>query len=433
MRLEGTYNLITNSSFKYTGCENIQFGGYITNDLIYNNNDFSYNNLTYASLFTRISANLVTVGIGNRYTHNEISFGPHSGIRGFYCCGHNNNTISYNHVHDFCYEGTDIGAIYYGRCWTCGGNIYANNLIENVYRKISGTPNNCLYLDDMLTGQTILNNTFRNCFQGVLVGGGKNNILIGNTFLGEFTWAVSLDDRGNYYQADNPTSAVCVPHGYFQQQLESFNYTRPPFSLWYSYTNHFYDDNKTYCAPTNNVYKNNNYCGNTFGHLVTLQPQWNNTFKNNVDICPPTNQPTIKPTASTSIPVIFPTVIPFPIPTIIPTKNDSNINSSKKSFAIWYFPSFQILIIVVAVGGFLLTLGIVLIIYNTSSVCNSNSTIRKDMMNSGRFGYGEIYEDIHVNNNNHDNNSNNNNYNNKYDKNNHINNHSNYKTDEDLF
>ena len=52
-----------------------------------------------------------------------------------------------------------------------------------------------IYLDDQLSGWTVVNNTFIDCQKGVFVGGGRNTWVAGNRFFNCDT-AVHLDNRG---------------------------------------------------------------------------------------------------------------------------------------------------------------------------------------------------------------------------------------------
>jgi parallel beta-helix repeat protein len=56
-----------------------------------------------------------------------------------------------------------------------------------------------VYLDDQLSGTVITNNLFDNCMTGVVLGGGRDNVVMLNTFVNN-DLAVHLDNRGMNWQ-----------------------------------------------------------------------------------------------------------------------------------------------------------------------------------------------------------------------------------------
>jgi hypothetical protein len=109
-----------------------------------------------------------------------------------------------------------------------------------------------VYLDDQLSGTIITDNLFENCMTGVLLGGGRDNVVMFNHFVAN-DLAVHLDNRGmNWQQAvgrvqfhrasahahhaclSNTLSQSCnSSSGALVQQLLSVNFTRPPYSTAY--------------------------------------------------------------------------------------------------------------------------------------------------------------------------------------------------------
>ncbi len=61
-----------------------------------------------------------------------------------------------------------------------------------------------VYLDDQLSGTIITDNLFENCMTGVLLGGGRDNLVMFNHFTGN-DLAVHLDNRGMNWQQSVPS------------------------------------------------------------------------------------------------------------------------------------------------------------------------------------------------------------------------------------
>ena len=150
-------------------------------------------------------------GVGLTFRNNTVWDGPHSGVLG----GGNDCLFEGNHLHDLCYEATDSGAWYAGRSWVHRGNTLVGNVFENILvqedPKLGSPAINCVYYDDELSGQTLVNNTFRGCFHGVLLGGGRDNTITGNTFHNMTGgYAVTFDARGLGWQKDYCHCAFCA-------------------------------------------------------------------------------------------------------------------------------------------------------------------------------------------------------------------------------
>lgn len=85
------------------------------------------------------------------------------------------------------------------------GNVLSRNRFENIFvreKPALGAPSiNAVYFDDELSQQTLVNNTFSNCWVGLLLGGGRDNIVQGNTFTDlRGPYAVTFDARGLGWQ-----------------------------------------------------------------------------------------------------------------------------------------------------------------------------------------------------------------------------------------
>lgn len=128
-------------------------------------------------------------GVGMTVKNNEFRDAPHSAI----IFHGNDHVIDGNFFHDLLTETGDGGAIYAGRDWSARGTRISNNL----FYRLHGERNveNGVYLDDMLSGTLITKNAFVDCRLGLMVGGGRDNVVTQNLFY-DCDKAMHLDQRG---------------------------------------------------------------------------------------------------------------------------------------------------------------------------------------------------------------------------------------------
>ena len=114
-------------------------------------------------------------GVGNRVVGNTIDHAPHNAI----LVAGNDHLIEGNDIHSVAMETGDVGAYYLGRDWTERGNTVRGNFFHNL-----GTGDvNAVYLDDCASGSIITDNVIRGAHRGVMIGGGRDNLIAGNKFL----------------------------------------------------------------------------------------------------------------------------------------------------------------------------------------------------------------------------------------------------------
>jgi len=135
-------------------------------------------------------------GVGNSALSNYIRESPHAGI----IFTGNDELIDSNHIADVVTEGDDSGAIYTGRDWTARGSIVRNNMIANIRGRDGAHQAVGLYLDDQASGILADKNIFVNVMFGVLLGGGSDNVVQDNIFVGNHS-AIAVDARGLTWQA----------------------------------------------------------------------------------------------------------------------------------------------------------------------------------------------------------------------------------------
>jgi len=139
-------------------------------------------------------------GVGLTAAHNEMHDAPHLAI----LYSGNDITIEYNEIYDVCYNTRDGGAIYAGRNWSTYGNLIRYNYLHDITSPLATESGPVgIYLDDSLSGQEVYGNILQDCGGlAMLVGGGRNNIIKNNLFIGVRS-ALSYDDRayGGYFTA----------------------------------------------------------------------------------------------------------------------------------------------------------------------------------------------------------------------------------------
>jgi hypothetical protein len=127
------------------------------------------------------------LGVGNRAVGNTIDHSPHNAI----LLGGNDHLIENNDLHSVAMETGDVGAYYLGRDWTERGNTVRGNFFHNL-----GVGDvNAVYMDDCASGSIITGNVIREAHRGVMIGGGRDNLVAGNKFW-ECDIAVHFDARG---------------------------------------------------------------------------------------------------------------------------------------------------------------------------------------------------------------------------------------------
>lgn len=139
-------------------------------------------------------AGIFVWGVGNRVSHNRIHNLPHTAV---FFWG-NDHQVEYNEVYEVCRETGDAGAFYQGRDWTQRGNVIRGNYIHDL-KGVQGqggfTDVMGVYMDDFASGTTVRGNIFKNSGRSVMIGGGRDNFVENNVFIGG-TPAIHVDARG---------------------------------------------------------------------------------------------------------------------------------------------------------------------------------------------------------------------------------------------
>ncbi|WGS86808.1 right-handed parallel beta-helix repeat-containing protein [Methylomonas sp. UP202] len=182
--------IISNSDIHHTGTGAIAlYGGdrptlQASENRIYNNRIYNY-----SSKLLMIYG--VTVGgVGAHISHNLIA----QGTGGAILFSGNDNVLEKNEIYSICQAGNDCGAIYGGRDWTFRGNIIQYNYIHDSYGyglSLVDIPNNIIrytyegargiYMDDGLSGTTVLGNLLVNAgSRAIQLGNGRDTLILNN-------------------------------------------------------------------------------------------------------------------------------------------------------------------------------------------------------------------------------------------------------------
>ncbi len=145
----------------------------------------------YARLYQTYNPAVKLSGVGQVVSHNYIHDAPHNGI----LFDGNLHLMEYNRIERVCLDATDSGAIYCGRDWTIRGTIIRHNWFSDI-GKSTHFHNWCVYLDDQASGVIIKRNLIANTDSGILVGGGRDNIVKENIFANCPLDTVRIDARG---------------------------------------------------------------------------------------------------------------------------------------------------------------------------------------------------------------------------------------------
>jgi hypothetical protein len=150
------------------------------------------------------SAGLVWQGVGHLVQNNILRDAPEPavGSNGNVNCSFENNLVS-----NVNYEQSDMGAYYHGSSaggyqfgWTQPGNTIRGNVWRQIrfqeQSKAGQFTSQAIYMDDELSGYTIVNNTFIDVDVGILIGGGRHHRVENNTFESCGTACIHMDNRG---------------------------------------------------------------------------------------------------------------------------------------------------------------------------------------------------------------------------------------------
>ncbi len=167
------------------------------------------------------------VGCGLLIARNVIHDAPHSAI----LFNGADMRIEENDIYRVALETNDVGAIYTGRSIVQRGNVIRANHIhdmaiaEDGFALVMG-----IYLDDFHSGQIVIDNVVEGAEIGLMIGGGRDNLVEGNLFI-HCKYGIHLDARGTswarYYFVDDGKQARNTD---MQDQIRDYAVNEPPFA-----------------------------------------------------------------------------------------------------------------------------------------------------------------------------------------------------------
>lgn len=207
IRLRGTGNGVYRCDLVDIGATGVNLNGGDRASLTPANNVLAQSRIRrFGRLYRTYQPAAQLGGVGQQVLGNEFGHAPHSAI----IFGGNEHVIEGNEIYDVLRETGDSGAIYCGRDWTMHGTRIAANFIHHL-GGTEGRWQNAIYLDDMASGIEVTGNLIWRAHWGMLVGGGRDLDIHGNTFV-ECDLGIRFDARGvgwmSKHIADPATSTL---------------------------------------------------------------------------------------------------------------------------------------------------------------------------------------------------------------------------------
>jgi len=232
------------------------------------------NHIHHYSQWIRAGQYAVKVyGVGNRVAFNLIHDAPHEGI---YLNG-NDHVIEYNEFHHLCQETGDAGALHTGRDYTWRGNVIRYNYFHHLKGPgLHGVV--AIYLDDFSSGFRVYGNICYKTTRGVLIGGGRDNVVENNIFVGCHP-SIVLDARGLGWASNYFNGTITT----LWDRLKQVNAFEPPYIKKYPELKTLKSGNPA--VPANNKILHNVSCGGFWMDLFdfyTYNFDSVNTVKGNI-------------------------------------------------------------------------------------------------------------------------------------------------------
>lgn len=215
-----------NVHVKNTGSSGISLSGGDRKSLTPGNITLSNCQIENIGLNKRTYAPAVAIaGVGNKVETCNMFNGPHAAI----VFHGNDHIIRNNTITKFVTDSDDAGAIYTGRDWTARGTLIEGNRISNIGQESAHYGANAIYLDDQASGIVISHNVVTDAGRGVMIGGGRDNIITDNLFQACRREGIYIDARGVPLLGESNV----VKNAALISALKSYDVTRPPYSKKY--------------------------------------------------------------------------------------------------------------------------------------------------------------------------------------------------------
>jgi hypothetical protein len=198
-------------------------------------------------------------GVGNRMAHNLIHDAPHAAV----LYEGNDHVIEFNEIHDVVQQTSDAGVLYSGYNWTFRGNVVRHNFFHHIPHMPHGYTR-VVYMDDAHCSTTTFGNVFYKTHESVWIGGGRDNVVENNMFIG-CEKPVNMDNRGMYWAFLKPDGDIKETGMY--EKLTAVPYDKPPWSTRYPKLARILDEHPR--APL----------GNTLERNVSVRSGWRDPEK----------------------------------------------------------------------------------------------------------------------------------------------------------
>jgi len=216
----GTGHVVSSCEISETGDSGIEVIGGDRKTLTPSGHVIHNNHVHHFARWSRCYRPAVhATGVGTKITHNLIHDAPHSGI----IYWGNEFLIEFNEIHHVTLETGDCGAIYTGRDYTTRGNVIRHNYIHDTGGYGMGSM--AVYLDDCVSGQTVVGNLFVRVTRAVMIGGGRDIRVENNVFV-DCRPAIWIDGRG----LDKSPVWHNMVYKTMKQRLDDVNHHKPPYS-----------------------------------------------------------------------------------------------------------------------------------------------------------------------------------------------------------
>ncbi|MBI2434521.1 MAG: right-handed parallel beta-helix repeat-containing protein [Candidatus Hydrogenedentes bacterium] len=228
----GNNNRVAGNDISHTGRGGIRLEGGDRHSLTPGGHVAENNHIHHTAEVWRTGEPGISVaGVGQRVANNLLHDMPQCAIE----LSGNDHLIEFNEMHHVCLETGDTGAFYMGRDWSERGNVFRFNSVHDIYGfGLAGEPDEetatyesphrawGIYLADAASGTHVESNiVYRVPLGGVVIGGGRDNVVENNIFA-ECIPALHIDARWDNF-----------PWTLLEKRLEEVNYRHPPYSERY--------------------------------------------------------------------------------------------------------------------------------------------------------------------------------------------------------